>query len=210
MNGDLSSPAGVFPTSVTSSPTFAEPAMAKCFEICKLHASTDGAFDDKLTVHWFQAAFDLCADFAGLIYPPRKIRESVVMDYRGRIHLSHPPSSKVQFVRGPNLVAELPPDSPCLQGAPNNCGYYSDPLIWGYDRSCCPAALCECMGSPITAIYWTGSIDCNDEFPAMFVQAVARVFAFICENRGDTQLNELTLQRCNAMTFLQRYVTFVL
>jgi hypothetical protein len=192
-------------------PSFDSPAVQRAYELCKLHAATDDAFDDVLTRQWFKACYELCVDFTGLVYPPQRIKEQVTLDARGRIYLSYPPSSNVDFYRGIYKVASLPPNSPCLQGSPNSCSYDWDPEVWDLERSCCPPALCDCVGSPLTAIYQAGE-GCgpNDDLPAWFVQGLAQVFTWYCENRGDTQFDAAILSKCGAMTFLQRGVTFVL
>jgi len=46
--------------------------------------------------------------------------------------------------------------------------------------------------------------------PPGFLQAVARVFTFLCENRGDTGQDPNLLYRCGAMTFLGPGLTYIM
>jgi hypothetical protein len=198
-------------------PVFAEPALASAYEFCLLHAAIDDALPEELTKQWFLNIFDICADYVGLDWPPRRIRETVYMDQRGRIHLSGKPGTSVKFYRGPNLVAELPPDSPCLQGSPNNCAY-DDSSLWRSQPSCCPPALCDCQGTPMTAVYETGTgVGCGNGangagggLPPWFLQGVAHVFAWVCENRGDSEMHRPDLlHRCGAIDFLNRGIRWI-
>src|SRR5262245_20807256 len=96
---------------------FADPVLERAFQFCLLNAPIGDAFPEALTRTWFDACFTLCAEFVGLIWPPRKVKTQTSMDpRRGLIHLNPPPSGPVQFWKGPFLIATLPPDHPCLQG----------------------------------------------------------------------------------------------
>jgi|SRR5215475_2294881 len=155
----------------------------QAFELCKLHASVDGAFDEKLLRHWFEAAWDLCATFIGLT-PPTAIEERVIIRADGSFVLSHQPTGNVRFYSGYRLVTVLPPT---------------------LERSRCDPALC-CF-CDLTAKYMTGWATC--EVPPRFVQAVARVFAYIIENRGDSELDDQILGKSGALRFLSPDLQFV-
>jgi len=154
------------------------------YEICKLQASSDGAFDEKLMRSWFDAAWKLCADMVGLA-PPMEIKEPICIDDFGGFRLSHRPSSPVEIFDGYTLVATIPQD---------------------LYRSRCDPALC-CLCHPY-ARYMIGSTTC--EVTPTFIQAVARVFAYIVENRGDSELDDQVLGKCGALAFLRPELTFVL
>jgi hypothetical protein len=164
------------------------------YQFCKEHAAVDNAYSEPTTWQWFNAAWDLCANHIGLIYPPMQIREDVQIDPRtGAIRLSYEPSSAVNFFADGRLVASLPPNSPCF----------------GPDRYAlqCPS-LC-CYGCA-RAVYTVGEdFGCNN-IPAWFVQAVAQVFAFLAENRGDVQREPQLLARCGALSFLSVRTLYVL
>lgn len=150
--------------------------IAEAYEICKLQAATDSTFDEKLMRHWFGAAWDLCAEMIGLT-PPMEIEETVVIRADGSFVLSHEPTSEVRLFSGYTLVLILPPT---------------------LERSRCDPALC-CFCN-LVARYRIGQETC--ELPPRFVQAVARVFAYIVENRGDSELDREVLAKCGALTFL--------
>lgn len=167
----------------------------EAYALCKAHAAVDSAFSEALTLQWFNAAWDLCADHAGFVFPPQEIREPVEIDPRtGTIKLSHEPSGPVQFFAGGRLVATLAPNSSCF--GPER------------DRLCCPSLCCYCGN--LRAVYTFGAEFGCDGVPAWFVQAVAQVFAFIAENRGDTQREPDLLRRSGAISFLSRATTYVL
>lgn len=174
-----------------------DPRLA-AYAFCLEHAVVDGAFPEGVMLQWFNAAWQLCADHIGLVYPAQTIREDVNIDPRsGVIKLSHEPSSAVQFFVSGRLVATLSPNSPCF----------------GPQRSetlCCPQLCCYC--GCLRAVYQVGQNynGCGDEIPATFVQAVAQVFAYIAENRGDTQREPGLLARCGALPFLSSRTTYVL
>lgn len=218
---DVTAPTPDVPAKSTARP-FQDSALERAFQFCKLNASIDDAFPDDMTRVWFMGCFELCAAMCGLVWPPRTIQERTMMDGRGHIHLSFPPSSPVQFFRGPFLIATVPADSPCLIGGGQipNCDY--DPIdIFPRPRTCCPPELCDCWGTPLVAKYTAGPRDaCTTldargnriaTLPASFVMAVARAFAFVCENRGDTPMDANMLSICNALTFLNpNGVTYVM
>jgi len=181
----------------------ADPVVA-AYEIAKLQAATDGAFDEKLLRHWFEAAWDLCAAMVGLVFPPLPVDEMVTVAPDGAILLSAPPAGDVRFFSGPNLVAVLPPNSPCFGPRPG--GLFDDESGVGLR---CPDLCCFCN---VRAIYTTDGglgIEC-DEVPPWFVQAVARLFVYIAENRGDTEMDERVLAKCGAKAFLAPYLTYAL
>jgi len=178
--------------------------IGEAFEIAKLHAAVDGAFSEPLMRHWFEAAWDLCAAQVGMIFPPQAMDETVVVGPGGQIVLSQPPSSEVRFYAGPNLVAVLPPNSPCFGESPRQ--------LWDDEGGCgtrCPDLCCYCN---VRALYTTDGglgLDC-DEVPPWFVQAVARLFTYIAENRGDAEMNEAVLAKCGAKAFLAPHLQYAL
>jgi hypothetical protein len=159
--------------------------MNQAYELCKLQAQVDGAFPEELLQFWFKAAWDLCADMVGLVPAQRIEREPICIDECGNFTLNFQPSSPVQIFEGYTLVATLPPN---LQ------------------RSRCTPALC-CLCHPY-ASYTVGQDFC--ELPPRFVQAVARVFAYIVENRGDTEKDEFVLRKSGAFAFLAPDLTYVM
>jgi len=172
--------------------------LASAYEIAKLHAAVDGAFAEPLMQSWFQAAWALCGAYAGLILATA-IEEVVHVEPDGALKLSHFPTSNVRFFAAGRLVAVLPPGSPCFLPRTE-----ADELM-GSCRMCCPNLCCYC---DVKASYTAGLGTC-DEIPPLVVQAVARVFAYICENRGDTELDEHVLAKCGAKAFLSPYLTYV-
>lgn len=150
--------------------------IAEAFEICKLQASVDDTFDERLMRNWFQAAWDLCAEMIGLM-PPTQIEEPIIIRMDGSFVLSHVPTSPVQIYDRYRLVMTLPPT---------------------LERSFCDPSLC-CLCN-LWVRYMIGQETC--EVPARFIQAVARVFAYIVENRGDSELDREVLAKCGALTFL--------
>jgi len=153
------------------------------YEICKLQAAADGTFDDKLMRHWFKAAWETCAQIDGLT-PPTQIEESITIRASdGGFTLSHEPTGPVEIYDNYRLVAVLPPS---------------------LERSRCDPAFC-CLCNP-WARYMTGQESC--EISARFIQAVARVFAYIVENRGDSLVPGTAdmgavLRESGAMAFLE-------
>lgn len=158
------------------------------YELCKLQAQTDGAFAEPLMRAWFAAALELCSDMAGLVYPARQIRESLTMNWRGAYVLSERPSGPVEIFDGYKLITVIP-----------------RPL----DRSisCLPALCCLCHPY---ARYTVGQdLPCG-AFSPRFGQAVARLFAYIVENRGDSELDREVLAKCGALTFLGPDLQYVM
>jgi len=174
--------------------------LASAYEIAKLHAAVDGAFDEKLMRHWFGAAWALCAQYAGIVFPAARIDELVSIGADGALTLSQTPSSDVRFYAGGKLVATLPPGSPCFQPR-------SEADDFAGCRMCCPDLCCYC---DLRASYTAGMGAGCDDLPPGIVQAVARVFAYIVENRGDAELDEHVLGKCGAKAFLSPYLTYVM
>jgi len=173
--------------------------LEQAYEIAKLHAAVDGAFDERLLEHWFDAAWDACAAMVGITYPEERIQEPVSVAADGSLTLSHEPTSNVRFIAGGRLIAELPPNSPCFLPRTD----LDDEL--GTCRMCCPSLCCHCN---LVASYTTGLSAC-EEIPSWFVQAVARLFTYIAENRGDTEMNEAVIAKCGAKAFLAPYLVYV-
>jgi len=162
--------------------------LASAFEICKAQAAVDGAFSEALLKHWFQASWDQCAEMVGLIWPPQDITERITIRRDGSFRLSYQPSSEVKIYDGATLLLTLPPS---------------------LERSPCDPFLCECCTCcGLTAHYRTGGEFC--EVPPRFVQAVARLFTYMVENRGDTPQDEHLLYKCGAWAFLSPELTFVM
>jgi hypothetical protein len=158
------------------------------YEICKLQASADGAFPEVLMEHWFRASWDLCASMIGFVYPPQQITETVVIRSDGSFRLSHEPSSEVKLYHGATLVMTLPP-SLQRSGSP----------------MCEPSLCCYC---DLRAIYTIGEETC--EMSPRFVQAVARLFTYIVENRGDVELDDQVLGKSGAKAWLGPDLEYVL
>lgn len=154
------------------------------FEIVRLNAATDG-LPPRLERAWFDAAFARCAQQVGLEIPARQYREEVVMRGDGTVQLAHTPTSPVQFYSGPALLATVPGGSRVIRLA---------------------VALC-CYGC-VTARYTYGVNVCD--LDPLFLEAVARLFAYICENRGDTGADPNLIQQSGAAAFLQAGTTYVL
>jgi hypothetical protein len=159
------------------------------YELCKLQAAVDGAFDEKLLWFWFRSAWDLCEQMIGLT-PIQEIEERIIIDDRGGFALSHRPTSDIRIYSNYKLVAVIPPSmkmSPC------------DPGL------CC---FCD-----LIAKYTIGNMP-PCELPPRFVQAVARLFAYMVENRGDSETVGLAktgvLAKSGALEFLMPDVAFVL
>jgi len=156
------------------------------FALCKLQAATDGAFPDELLRHWFDAAWDLCAEMVGLVFPARAVVEPIFLDECGNFALSYPPASEVKIYAGYTLIAVLPP---------------SLRRTW-----CDPSLCCHCN---ITAHYTVGNDDPCSAIPPRFVQGVARLFTYMVENRGDVEMNDQILGRCGALRFLSPDLAYV-
>jgi hypothetical protein len=86
----------------------------------------------------------------------------------------------------------------------------SDDLIFGTDlrEGCnrCPDLCCYC--GDVIAVYAYGDSSCN--ISPRFLQAVARLFTYIAENRGDVELNEQSLKKSGAFAFLGPNLTYAL
>lgn len=162
------------------------------FEICKMQAASDGAFPEPLMEHWFKSAWDLCAQMIGFTYPPQQITETVIIhsNYHTRpwFRLSHKPSSEVKLYHGATLVMVLPPSL-------ERSGHWM----------CEPSLCCYCE---LRAIYMVGEDTCD--ISPRFVQAVARLFTYIAENRGDVELDREVLAKCGALTWLGPDLTYAI
>jgi hypothetical protein len=156
----------------------------QAYQLCKLHASADGAFDETLMRQWFNACWALCATMVDLT-PPQEIEEKITINPAdGSFILSHVPTSDVQVFDKYQLVAVIRRDlvrQPC-------------------------ANLC-CLCDPWVK-YMIGQETC--EVSPMFIQAVMRLFAYQVENRGDSELDREVLAKCGALTFLMPDLTYVL
>jgi hypothetical protein len=160
--------------------------IARIYALCKMQAVTDGAVDEPLLQHWFEAAFDLCAEEIGLIFPAQEIAEPIALDHRGSFHLSHQPSSEVRIFAGYTLLMVLPPS---------------------LERSWCdPSLCCHCN---LTAHYTVGRDLACSRFPPRFVQAVCRVFTYLVSNRGEMPLDKAILGSSGALAFLSPDVLYV-
>lgn len=160
------------------------------YQIAKLHAATDGAFDEQLMRHWFDAAWETCADFSGFIYPVQTISEPVFPDAeRGVVKLSHEPTGPVKVYSGSKYIMTLPANS----------------WVFGGDI---PSPMDLCCLCNLTVSYQIGEEGECGRVPASFVQAVARLFAYIVENRGDVEMDPNVLMKSGAIEFL--HVTYVL
>jgi hypothetical protein len=180
--------------------------MDAAYEIAKAHAVTDGAYSEPLMRHWFAAAWDLCAQAVGFVYPGRQVTESVTPHRDGTVQLSGRPTSEVRLYSNGVLVAVLPPDAPELSGhraLRNPFARYSD------DDDCywCSPALC-CLSGCVQASYRIGESNVCEISPA-FVQAVAQLFAFMVENRGDVKLDDQVLSRSGAKGWLSGGMTYI-
>jgi hypothetical protein len=154
------------------------------YQIVKLHAAVDGAFVEPLMRHWFEAAWAICADFTDFIYPPQQISETVPVDENtGQVRLSHEPSGPVKVFSGARYIMTLPKDSRVFGG----------PIPSPMDLCC----FCNLMVQ-----YQVGEEGECGRVPASFVQAVARVFAYIVENRGDVEMDPQILSKSGAIAFL--------
>ena len=122
---------------------------------------------------------------------PRTITEMVPVNQEyGTIALSYRPSSPVTLKDGYRVVTILPPNAPCITG-----------------EGGCPEVCCFCW---LHATYTVGEDLGCDGVPPRFVQAVAQLFAYIVENRGDTAMQPYLLYQSGAHAFLAPEVTYVL
>lgn len=159
------------------------------FEIAKLQAATEGSFDERMLRHFYAAAWELCADMIGGFSPAKEMRENVCPSpIDGVIRLSAQPSGPVRFYSGVQLVATVPPNS----------------VVLGGNAGCMVPLCCYCN---LVAYYPTGRDLCD--VPARFKQAVARVFTYMVENRGDVEMDEAVLCKCGAIAFLRPDLTYV-
>jgi len=158
----------------------------QAFALCKMQASTDEAFPDELLRHWFEAAWNLCAEMVGLVFPARAVVEPICLDRCGNFTLSDQPSGDVRIYDGYTLIMILPPS---LQR-----------------NRCQPSLCCYCN---LSAHYTVGNDDPCDAIPPRFIQAVARLFTYMVENRGDTELNDQILGKCGALCFLSPDLDYV-
>ena len=152
----------------------------QAYKICLLQAQVDGAFDEALTRHWFEAAWELCATMIDLI-PEQQIREPLSVNSCGNYELSHRPNGSVEIFDGYKLIVVLP-----------------RPLERSI--SCAPWLCCLCH--PYARYHIGSGISCDGISPG-FIQAVARVFTYIVENRGDSELDPGVLSKCGALAFLE-------
>lgn len=178
------------------------------YEIAKAHAVVDGSYSEPLMRHWFAAAWDLCAQAVGLVYPARQVTETVFPNQRdGSLQLAGKPTGEVRLFSNGELVAVLPPNAPQLNGHRNLDNPYDHDSFESY--ACMPPSLCcYCI---LTAQYNIGqTIDpCGENFSPAFVQAVAQLFAFMVENRGDVKLDDQVLTRSGAKGWLAGGLTYI-
>ena len=163
---------------------FSDEQIANAYAICKMQASVDGAFAEPLLQHKFAAAWELCAAMVDM-EPAQEIMEKICIDECGNFRLSRQPTSDVQIYDRYTLVATFPPS---LQRS-----------------RCDPALCCYCN---LTAKYMIGESRCD--IPSRFIQAVARLFDYMIENAGDTELDPQILGKCGALAFLSPDLTYVL
>lgn len=178
------------------------------YQIAILQAAVDGAIDERLLRHWFEAAWELCAQMIGFEFPQRTEQEQVEVSSRGTVRLSQRPSGPVKLYAGGSLVATLPPTS-ALIGNPRLPNPYTGigERSGGWNIICQPSLCCYC---DLVAIYPVGSSDPCTAMPATFVQAVARVFSYICENRGEVEMDESILSKSGAKAFLSAQITYLM
>lgn len=179
------------------------------YEIAKLHAATDGAFDERLMRHWFDAAWQLCSEAIGLDYPARQVNETVPVNADGTVSLTGKPTGDVKLYANGSLVAVLPPNAPTLTGHRDLPNPYANPSDdWSWRLRCSPSLCCYCY---LQAVYDVGQrLDpCRDQFSPTFVQAVARLFAYMVENRGDVKVDDQVLTNSGAKGFLASHMTYI-
>jgi hypothetical protein len=159
--------------------------IADAFAIAKLQAQCDGAFPEPLLRHWFEAAWQHCAEMVGFVYPAQEVREPISLRLDGSFTISHRPTGPVRIFAGYTLLMTLPP---------------SLERTW-----CDPSLCCHCN---LFAQYMIGEDTCN--ISPSFVQAVARLFTYMVENRGDVEMDREILAKCGALTFLSGGLTYAL
>jgi hypothetical protein len=174
----------------------------QAYDLAKLHAATENSFAEPLMRQWFEAAWAVCADAIGLVYPARQVTESVAVLPNGTVKLSAEPSSDVKLYAGYMLVAVLPPNAPELSGHRNLPNPFAD------DDTSITCSVSLCCYCNLTAVYSVGSCNLCDLSPA-FVQAVCQLFAYMCENRGDVKMDDQILTRSGAKGFLASRMTYV-
>lgn len=157
--------------------------LQSAFDFCKANASVDGAFPDALLRSYFDAAWQLCAEMIGY-EPPGQIQERIQIDDRGLFRLSRMPTGPVEVFAGYTRVAVL--TSPFKGMGP-----------------CDPSLCCFC---DLTVRYPVGSASC--EISPRFLMAVARLFAYLVENRGDSEMDEQVLAKSGAKAFLAPDLTY--
>jgi len=182
----------------------------EAFQIAKLQAATDGTFDEPLLRHWFDAAWELCSAAVGLSFPGREISEQVAVNPNGTARLSHKPSGQVRLYSCNTLVAVLPANSPMIGTSasrlPNPYTGFGEGRGDWY-LTCGISLCCYCE---LTAKYMTGSTEPCSPMPATFVQAVARLFTYMVENRGDdSNMDPSILSRSGAKAFLSGQMTYL-
>lgn len=156
----------------------------QAYQLCKMQASVDCAYEEPLLRFWFESAWDLCADMVDLT-PFQEIKEPLQVNDCGRATLSYRPNGPVEILDGYTVVAVVPRP---------------------FDRILCYSEGLCCLCMPY-ARYTIGQNGCG--FPPRFIQAVARVFAYLVENHGDSGDDHI-LTRCGAMSFLAPDVSYVL
>jgi hypothetical protein len=178
------------------------------YQIAVLQAAVDGAIDERLLRQWFEAAWELCAAMIGFEFPQRTEQEQVEVSPRGTVRLSRRPSGPVKLYAGGTLVATLPPSS-ALIGNPRLPNPYTGigERAGEWNLVCSTSLCCYCN---LVAIYPVGSSDPCTGMPATFLQAVARLFAYMCENRGDVEMDESILSKSGAKAFLSPQITYLM
>lgn len=153
------------------------------YELCKLHAATDGSFSEVLLRHYYEVALERCYKFLGWELCFRTITELVTVAGDGSIKLSHRSSSDVRLTSGATFIGVVPRPEGRL-------------LLPGHMDWCCYCA--------ITASYQVGKDPCDID--ASFKQAVCRVFAYLIENRGDAEAGGQLMTRSGAIGFLRGHL----
>lgn len=185
-------------------------AFEEAFKIARAQAATDGAFDEILLRHWFQTAWEMCAAMIGLEYPAGTVTDKVEVDSLGTVRLSRRPSGPVKLYSCGQPVATVPPTSILLAAnRPNLPNPYTG---FGEGRgdwllTCGTSLCCYC---DLTAVYPVGDSDPCSAMPASFIQAVARLFSYMCENRGEVEMDESVFSKSGAKAFLSAQITYLM
>jgi len=183
--------------------------LESAYQIARAQAALDGAIEEILVRHWFEASWELCAAMIGATGAGGDVTEPVEVGPRGTVRLSQRPTGPVRLFSCGQLVATLPPGSLLLAGTPSLPNPYKGfGEGWGNWLLTCSTSLC-CY-CDLTAVYSTRSRDPCAVLPATFVQAVARLFTYICENRGDVEMDESIISKSGAKAFLAPQLTYVL